>query len=507
MRVVVVGDLAWDGRYHLGDEAMSEVVLQQLQSRGDTVTFIAGNPEVTTRFYGVAAVPRFGMRDLDRDAQFALLDTLEVAAGEPGRESDSVRATFDALRTAAAVIIAGGGNLNSIGIHHVLERVAVTRIARALDIPLYVTSQTVGPHLRDGERELVAEIAQYARVFGVRERNSAALVRGLAPGANVVHTLDDAILLEPAPLTQPLDLPARYAVASFTFHPKTTALHVDDYYRELAAILDQLATELDIDVLLLPHMSTFQTPNTLGGEDDGYGHARVAALSASGRLRVLPLVPAAELLTITTGAEFSVSTRYHPLIFGAALGVPAIGIVTSYYSAIRMRGALANVGMESFAIPFEHWRASFAAPLIASLRARLGEFREHLGRTGSTSREFQQRWWAELVASLHENRVPRFADVPAAEDLSWADSETQVALALARGAQELTNLDRLNALMDTELRRQQHDAACARIEHLERELGRLGDAVGDLRHRLRPPGANLRDALRRRLASGRGENS
>lgn len=504
MQVVVVGDLAWEGRYHLGDEAMSEVVLDQLRQRGDAVTFIAGDPEITQRMYGVDAVPRLGFRGLSRDEQERLLIDLADAAAGRVHAPGGTQPTLNALRAADAVVIAGGGNLNSIGIHHVFERLAVTRIAKRLGIPLYVTSQTVGPHLRDSERELVAEIARYARVFGVREHHSATLMRALCGAeARVVHTLDDAVLLESTPVSVDLSAPTRYAVGSFTFHSKTTALHADDYYRELAAILDQIAEQLDIDVLLLPHMSTFEEPNKLGVEDDGYGHSRIVEFSRSGRLRALPLLPAKELLALTAGADFSISTRYHPLIFGAALGVPAIGIVTSYYSAIRMRGALANVGMEGFAIPFEHWRASFAPALIDALRSRLPEFRTHLHATGSAARAHQQDWWDELITSMHEDRAVEFADVAEPRPLHWADAPMREKLALARGAQELTNLDRLNALMDHELQRQHNCESNFRLHQLEQELAHLRRLVAEVRHRQRPPGAGLRDAVRRRIASGR----
>ncbi len=504
MQVVVVGDLAWEGRYHLGDEAMSEVVRDQLRARGDTVTCIAGDPEITQRFYGVAAVPRLGFRGLSRTEQERLLDDLVSAAAGRAADPCGTRRTLDALRAADAVVIAGGGNLNSIGIHHVFERVAVKRIAEQLGVPLYVTSQTVGPHLRDAERALVAEIARYARVFGVRERSSAALMRGLCgTDARIIQTLDDALLLEPGPVSVDLPTAGRYAVASFTFHAKTTALHADDYYRELAAILDQLSAQLDVDVLLLPHMSTFEVPNALGVEDDVYGHTRIVDFSRSGRLRAVPLLPARALLSVTANAEFSVSTRYHPLIFGAALGVPALGIVTSYYSAIRMRGALANVGMEDFAIPFEHWRSSFAPDLIEALRTRLPEFREHLRAAGTAGREHQQRWWDELSASMHEGRSVAYADVAAPTPVHWGDSRMQESLALARGAQELTHLDRLNALMDDEQQRQHNCDTDFRLERLEEELAHLRRTVAEVRHRQRPPGAGLRDAVRRKIASGR----
>ena len=512
MRVVVVGDLAYRGRYHLGDEAMSEVALHELTARGAEVAFIAGDPEVCSEFYGVPSVARFGFASKPtREAKERHLEEIVAAVAAPGSAASGpapagTEATLDALRRADAVLIAGGGNLNSIGVHHVYERVAVKRVAERLGLPLVVTSQTVGPHLRERERALTTEIAEYAAVFGVRERSSAALLRSICgEAARIVHTLDDAILLEPAPVRRgDLGLPERYAVGSFTFHAHTTGLDEDDYYREIAGILDGLVARLDIDVVLLPHMSTFEVPNPLGPADDQFGHDRIARFSRSGRVRALPLLPARELLTVTRSAAFSVSTRYHPLVFGAALGVPAVGIVTSYYSAVRMRGALENVGMEGFAIPFEYWRPVLGAPLAEALAARLDEFAEHSARVGGEQREYQRRWWDGLYACLSGTGEPLLADRRLPEPVEWAEGPLRDTLTQSRVAQETVGLDRLNAMLDAEAARLRERDLERRLAALERSRDEQQRELAELRHRTRPPGAALRDRVRLKLRELRG---
>lgn len=516
MRVVVVGDLAWKGRYHLGDEAMSEVALTQLRDRGAEVTFIAGEPKICSDFYGVDAAPRFGFGSIKtRAAKDAHIDAIVAAVDDPERCPAGSEQTLAALRKADSVVIAGGGNLNSIGIHHIYERLAVKRVSEKLSVPLYVTSQTVGPHLRESERELVAEIAAYATVFGVRERTSAELMRSLCGDrARIVHTLDDAMLLEPAELPGPaalgLELPQRYAIGSFTFHARTTSLDEETYYRELAAILDDVVERLETDVILLPHMSTFQKPNTLGRDDDGYGHDRIASLSRTHRVRSASLLPARELLAVTAGASFSISTRYHPLIFGAALGVPAVGIVHSYYSAVRMRGALANVGMEEFAIPFEYWRPVLGAPLVDALVARLDDYTEHIARVGADQRAYQSRWWDGLYASMSGTGDPLAEDRPSPPVIAWTDERMRDLLTMSRVAQEMVNLDRLNAQIDEEQRGEQRTKIRAlerRTLHVEERVSeseaRVSRELGEIRHRMRPPGADLRDKIRLRLRGRR----
>jgi polysaccharide pyruvyl transferase WcaK-like protein len=289
MRVVVIGDVSWNGNYHLGDEAMTEVAIAELRRRGVQVTLVAGDPGISAPFYDVDAVPRFGYRTIyRREPKIRHLEAILAGArGEGEIPAEAVRAV-DAVRAADAVVIAGGGNLNSSGMHHIFERLTLKRLAEHFGIPLYVSSQTVGPHLLPEDRELVGEIASYARAFGARERTTAALMREIVGDAgNVVHTLDDAILLEPSRSPEEarelLGLSERYVVGSFTYHAWSTGLSREEYYRKLAVMLDQIVAEQDVDVVLLPHMGKLGDTEDLGQDGDRFGHERIAAYTASGR--------------------------------------------------------------------------------------------------------------------------------------------------------------------------------------------------------------------------------
>lgn len=508
LKIVVVGDLSHRGRYHLGDEAMSEVALQELTQRGCEVTFIAGDPAVCTATYGVPAVGRFGfsaIRDrADKVARLtALLSGVRGESPVPSGSEDTVAA----LSVADAILIAGGGNLNSIGEHHLFERLALARIAEQLGIPLYVTSQTVGPHLRKRDQEIVREIATRARVFGVRESRTAELMRGIAPEARIVRTVDDAVLMTPesdaATARTKWSLPAEYIVGSFTFHERTTELDVEEYYRAIARILDGIVRDTNHNVVLLPHMGTLTDPGHVTADDDAHGHGRILEYSRSGRIMSLPIMNARELLAVTQGAKFSVSTRYHPLVFGAALGVPAVGIVHSYYSATRMRGALRNAGMESFAIPLEAWEQLLGSQMTSVLNDRLPEFSAHITSAGGSQQRYQGAWWDGIVADLSGEGHLHLSDFTFPQTLSWADGHQTEVLELARLAQEGTNLSRLNHLIDD----QERDRRVARLERkiaaAQAETVQLREALAELRHRTRPPGAALRDRVRLALRRNR----
>ncbi|QIM19301.1 hypothetical protein G7066_13300 [Leucobacter coleopterorum] len=487
--------MSWQRDYHLGDEAMTEVAITQLQRRGAEVTLIAGDPALSRDFYHVDTVPQFGFRTLpNRKKMEARFAEIVAALNDDTAIPDYAVETLRSVETADAVLIAGGGNLNSSWAHHIFERLTLKRIAEARGIPLYITSQTVGPELNDLDRKLMREMAGYARVFGAREATTTALMREVAGSeASVVHTLDDAVLLEPSALSPEtladLALPERYLVASFTFHSWSTALSQQDYYRRIAAILDDIVAQGDVNVLLLPHMGSLDPNTPRTPKNDVTGHEHIERYSQSGRVRSVPMMSARDLLAVTQGAQFTVSTRYHPVVFGAAVGVPAVGIVTSYYSAIRMRGALSNVGMEQFAIPFEAWQPLFGSRLMEAIGARLDTFRAHSVAAGAQMREYQARWWDGIVSDIAGSGAPLLEDHPPAEILTWADERTTELLALARVAQEGTNLQRLEARADK----------AAREEQLQQLRGEFRAELAEIRHRLRPPGAALRDRIRTKL--------
>lgn len=498
MRVVLIGDVSWKGTYHLGDEAMTEVAIAELRKRGVTVTLIAGEPSISTGFYNVDSVSRFGFQGLDEKSYPHRLEAiLDVVRGRGDPFDDTTLQTIEAVSDADAVVIAGGGNLNSSGPHHLYERLTLKRLAEHLEIPLYVSSQTVGPHLTPPHRRIVSEIASYARVFGARERSTAGLLRGLeGKTGKVVHTLDDAVLLEPsesfASLHEEFDLPGRYVVGSFTFHASSTGLMRKNYHREIAELLDDIAEQRDIDILLLPHLGALNTKSRLGHESDVVGHKQIVKYSSTGRIRALPMLSARDLLCVTSRADFTISTRYHPVVFGTNVGVPAVGLISSYYSAVRMRGALANVGMESFALPFESWRPLFGRKMLQVLTAKRSEIEAHMTLTRSQQRAYQERWWDGIVADMRGDGPLNTEDLPVAATYDWAGAGETEMLSLARIAQEGTNLHQLhNSVAERETKK--------RLNAAEKQIAKLQNEIIEMRHQMRPPGASLRDGIRQRM--------
>lgn len=408
MKIVLIGDIGWPNLYHLGDEAMTEAAIQMLQQRGlSDITLIAGDPAVSSAFYGLPAVPRIGFSGKwSRSRLHSHLS--KVTDGL--RSSSLVTPPTDvitAVEQADAVVIAGGGNMNSQHVHHLFERAALARIAKFFGKPLFVSSQTVGPKLKDGDRSLVAEIVEYATLFGARERPTHGLVQELSDDPQkIVHTMDDAILLEPTlddrAFVSGLSLGDRYVVGSFASYSRNTGMTEAAYYERIASVLDEISDRLHANVVLAPHAGSF---NREVRKDDMVSHDEILRASHSGRVVSLDMMTARQVIALTETAILSISTRYHPTVFGPGVGTPTTAIAASYYSSVRMRGALTNVGLADYGVPIDVLNDGPYVEMLCDLVARSEEFRQHTTAVVRERRTEQHAWWDAIVAAIHGSPV------------------------------------------------------------------------------------------------------
>lgn len=421
MKCVVVGDIGWEHLYHLGDEAMTEAALSLLEARGvDEITLVAGQPEVSESFYNRPAVKRFAFGSKwDRNR-------LEAKLAKVTRQFDSAESPLhEAVRDADAVVIAGGGNMNSDHVHLLYERVAIARLARHTSTPLFVTSQTVGPMLRKRDQELVSEIIEIAECFGARELTTYRLALELGGDPErVIHTMDDAMMLkaheEDFQWVDQLDLSERFVAASFTSHPGSTGLGAEEYRAQLAETLDELARRLDADVALAPHAGSLVQGHT---KRDQILNEEVVAETKSGRVKALPMLTARQDVALISRSILSLSTRYHPTVFGPGLGTPTASISLSYYSSIRMRGSLRNVGMEHYVVPATSWTEII--PACEELIERTPDVRDHLSVVSEQRFGEQSAWWDAIVEAMSSRKWNRPSSLTDAKQFvatgSWSE--------------------------------------------------------------------------------------
>ncbi|WP_277209686.1 polysaccharide pyruvyl transferase family protein [Isoptericola croceus] len=474
MRLVLIGDIGWSSLYHLGDEAMTDYALEALRERGvDSVTVVAGEPEVASSFYGVEAVRRIGFRNsLDRSHNARrLASVLDVARGRGSLEpNDPAHAVIDAVRGSDAVLVAGGGNLNSFFPQHIYERAALTGVAKVLGKPYALTSQTVGPLVRDDDRTVLEEILRGALAVGAREEATERLVLGLgADPARVVRTMDDAYGL----VATDADRTAvetwatgSYIVASFAEKASTTLIEQDEYHALAARTLRDLADGLDMKILLVPHAGTLVRGKTARDQES---NARIASLAGE-RVRPTAMLTARELTALTDGAELVVGTRYHPAIFAARSAVPAISIAPNMYSSVRMRYSARNVGTGDYVLSLDTWQNGGLQRAASELLEHQQAARQHLAAVRGQRVEEHRRWWDALVSSLESGD-------PVSGDLGMSD----VAAFRSPGDWSLANIALLEA---TERFDELRMTEKWRRDELEQRIKLLRRQRADLRRKL-----------------------
>lgn len=370
--------------YHVGDDAMLFGLLAAAEHAGIDAdwTVVSANPDSAADRFGHPAAPSFGFErcadEAARSALLAELDSLPPAAAGPGQRIRQL------VPGAAAVIIAGGGNVSQSWPALVCERVALSRLARRLGVPVVLTGQSIGPRFGPEVRPLVAELLAGAAMVGVRERWSYALAQLFGvPSERIVLGEDDAVALcRDAP---PADAPSRIGEADEERSP-FIAVTLNDLgdlaLTALAVQLAELSHACGAGVVLVPHAGD------LGGApvaDVAASHrvaaafdARLAELGSDRKALVMPLPSAPEAIEYCRRAELVISSRYHPVVFAGSCRTPMLFLHQDDYTAMKGIGALGHFGMTDWRMSVQDAAAGQLLPAAAQLWEQRGRLAARL---------------------------------------------------------------------------------------------------------------------------------
>ena len=411
-------------QYHVGDEAMSHAVLDELGRRGlDDVVVLSHDPSQTERLFGAPAALRPAVPWNAFDRHHALQHIKDLAAGRAVHHQHRTRMVFDALTHALegcdALVVAGGGNMTSQYGGLLFERLAAIHIAKARGLKVVVLGQTFGPVLTDTDAVDLREALALCDLVAVRERSSRELLTDL--GLHPAAVLDDATFFGPGPAdgdraSQPEEAP--FVAASFA--PWGGAMPAEEYYRLMGGMLATVAARTGLPIRLLPHVST-------PGQRDGdiLAHERIAEHAPGASVEVLEQQSAAETARITARAQLVVTTRYHPVVFAIAAGVPVLPIAVDHYGEVRLGGALENWGLASALRSVRHLADDGGASWIDEVLGSAGAIGGHLSRTEPLLRSFQREWWDAVVRTLRgeDPSVPELPVVGAPADVQLTPGE------------------------------------------------------------------------------------
>jgi polysaccharide pyruvyl transferase CsaB len=284
VRVLLSG---YYGFGNLGDEALLEVIVEQMRARFPSVTMdvLSATPDETARTYGVDATPRWSMR-----------------------------AVRDAIARADVVLSGGGGLLQTAtSARSVVYYAGILREAIRLRRKAMIFAQSIGP------LDLLGKIVVRSFCRGtdratVRDLRSVRLLQSLLPQTPVEQTADPVFLYD-APVEE-IDLSAEglgtepYAIVSVR---KVSNLR--DGQHAIAHAVDRLAQTHGVRVAFLP----------LGGINDAEVSTAIIRLCKSAPM-LLPECSLARAAAILRGARVVIGMRLHALILAARFAVPFLAI-------------------------------------------------------------------------------------------------------------------------------------------------------------------------------------
>ena len=392
-RVLVIGDIG-QHTYHVGDEAMTIASAQALSEGGAAVTLMTRDVDHSARYIGAAVNHEaaqheagapyaylpfflFPWAPAERELTLAALECV-LTELHADRERPSVTELValpqvqalpevlhpleqtvermvefaDAIATMDALVVSGGGNLNSRYGWLLYERAAAVSAAEHAGVPVYVTGQSLGPVLNPEDAQVLERMLRTARSVTVRERSSLTWCR--ERGIDARLSLDDAtdyLVDSPARTLRYAEgisagqmlnkLPERYVCVTVNECTEQQA-------QQIARLLDGMWREHGYAPVFLSHFGDPQDPTS----GDIQAHQRIAEqLSPSTPATLLPILHADQSVTVHCGAAFTLTSRYHPAVFSAAAGIPVLALVPDAFTQMRVGGALRQYGLGEFTLP------------------------------------------------------------------------------------------------------------------------------------------------------------
>ena len=391
-RVLVIGDIG-QHTYHVGDEAMTIASAQALSEGGAAVTLMTRDVGHSARYIGAAAHEAaqheagapyeylpfllFPWAPAERELTLAALECI-LTELHADRERPSVTELVvlpqvqalpevlhplaqtvermvefaDSIAAMDAVVVSGGGNLNSRYGWLLYERAAAVSAAEHAGVPVYVTGQSLGPVLNPEDAQILERMLRTARSVTVREHSSLAWCRKRGIDARLsVDDATDYLVDSPArTLRYAEGISAGQMLNKLPEHYVCVTVNecTEQQAQQLARLLDNMWREHGYASVFLSHFGDPQNPES----GDIQTHQRIAEqLSPSTPATLLPILHADQSITVHRAAAFTLTSRYHPAVFSAAAGIPVLALVPDAFTQMRVGGALRQYGLGEFTLP------------------------------------------------------------------------------------------------------------------------------------------------------------
>ena len=386
-RVLVVGDIG-QHTYHVGDEAMTIASALFLHEGGAAVTLMTRDERHSARYLnaprgtegeGYSYLPFFlfpwapAERELTLAALECILTELHADRERPSTAElvalpqvqalpevlhpleqtvERMVGFADSIAVMDAVVISGGGNLNSRFGWLLYERAAVALVTEYAGVPLFVTGQSLGPVLNPEDAQVLERMLRTARSVTVRESSSLAWCRerGIDARLSVDDATDYPVASPARTLHYAEGISASQALNELPEHYVCVTVNecTDQQAQQIARLLDGMWREHGYAPVFLSHYGDPQNPTS----GDIQAHQRIAErLSPSTPATLLPILHADQSVAVHRAAAFTLTSRYHPAVFSAAAGIPVLALVPDAFTQMRVGGALSQYGLGEFTLP------------------------------------------------------------------------------------------------------------------------------------------------------------
>ena len=392
-RVLVIGDIG-QHTYHVGDEAMTIASAQALSEGGAAVTLMTRDVGHSARYIGAAVnheaaqheagapyeyLPFFlfpwapAERELTLAAFECVLTELHADRERPSvtelvalpqvqalpevlhpleQTVERMVEFADSIAAMDAIVVSGGGNLNSRYGWLLYERAAAVRAAEHAGVPVYVTGQSLGPVLSPEDAQVLERMLRTARSVTVRERSSLAWCReqGIDARLSVDDATDYPVASPARTLHYAEGISAGQALDELPEHYVCVTVNecTNQQAQQIARLLDGMWREHGYAPVFLSHYGDPQDPTS----GDIQAHQRIAErLSPSTPATLLPILHADQSIAVHRAAAFTLTSRYHPAVFSAAAGIPVLALVPDAFTQMRVGGALSLYGLGEFTLP------------------------------------------------------------------------------------------------------------------------------------------------------------
>ena len=392
-RVLVIGDIG-QHTYHVGDEAMTIASAQALSEGGAAVTLMTRDVGHSARYIGAAVnheaaqheagapyeyLPFFlfpwapAERELTLAAFECVLTELHADRERPSvtelvalpqvqalpevlhpleQTVERMVEFADSIAAMDAIVVSGGGNLNSRYGWLLYERAAAVRAAEHAGVPVYVTGQSLGPVLSPEDAQVLERMLRTARSVTVRERSSLAWCRerGIDARLSVDDATDYPVASPARTLHYAEGISAGQALDELPEHYVCVTVNecTNQQAQQIARLLDGMWREHGYAPVFLSHYGDPQDPTS----GDIQAHQRIAErLSPSTPATLLPILHADQSIAVHRAAAFTLTSRYRPAVFSAAAGIPVLALVPDAFTQMRVGGALSLYGLGEFTLP------------------------------------------------------------------------------------------------------------------------------------------------------------